>query len=94
MEFFTVTANLDYSSYGDIIVENFLDEENAKKFMFEIERDFKNTICSNLELEIDEYTFSSNDQYGRVKSIHIESNTGEETAHIILDRKTFKDGVN
>jgi hypothetical protein len=92
MEFFTVTVEFNFSSFGDRSVESFLDMDNAIRFMETMEREFKNRVCGDLELEVDEHIFNSNDIHGRVKHVHIESNTGEDTAYINVDRKTFKDG--
>jgi hypothetical protein len=94
MEFFTVTAQLNYGSYGDFFAESFLDKVEAIKFVEKVEREYRNQVCGDLEFEADEYFFGSDDILGRVKHIHLESNTGEETAYIELNMKTFKDGVN
>lgn len=92
MEFFTVTCEFNYSSYGSRYVESFLDLEKAKRYAETMEKDFRRTVCGDLEIEASEYNFSSSDEHGRVKHIHLESNTGEDTAYIDVTKKYFKDG--
>ena len=94
MEFYTVTCEFNFDSWGSRYVESFLDVEKAKKYAEEMEWDFRNTVCGDRKIEASEYTFSSKDEHGRVKHIHLESDTGEDTAYIDVTRKTFKDGVN
>jgi hypothetical protein len=92
MEFFTVTCEFNFTTHGNRYVESFLDKKNAIRFMEEMEKDFKDTCYGGTEFEVDDYTFLSDDEHGRVKHVHLESNCGEQTAYINMDKKTFKDG--
>jgi hypothetical protein len=92
MDFYTVTCEFNFDTWGSRYVESFLDLENAKRYAEEMEREFKNTVCGDREIESNDYTFSSNDKHGRVRHIHLESDTGDDTAYIDVTRKTFKDG--